>query len=75
MSNIITKIFVTYNDTILKNCNFLFELNCSQNFEFTNKILIYVVNFIISMILLYNITITFIRLSRKAKLETLFECK
>ena len=74
-SNIITKIYMAYNDIISKNRDFLFELNCFQDFEFINKILIYVINFTILMILVYNVMIIFVRLFRKAKLETLFEYK
>ena len=74
-SNIIAKIFIVYNDTILENRDFLFEPDYSQDFGFTNEILIHIINFTISMILIYNITIIFVRLSRKAKLEALFEYK
>ena len=75
ISNIITKIFIAYNDKISKNRDFLFELNCFQDFEFTNKILIHVVNFIILIMLIYNITIIFVHLPRKIRFETLFEYK
>ena len=67
--------FIAYNDIILKNRNFLFEFNCSQTFEFINKILIHVIDFTVLIILIYNVTIAFIRLSRKARLETFFEYK
>ena len=60
---------------ISENRNFLFELNCFQNFEFINKILIHVINFTISTILVYNIIIAFICLLRNVKFETLFEYK
>ena len=75
ISNIIAKILIVYNDITLKNRDFLFESNCSQNFEFTNEILIHVVNFTILIILIYNVTIAFIRLSRKIRFEALFEYK
>ena len=75
ISNIIAKIFIVYNNIILENHDFLFESNCFQNFEFINEVLIHVVNFTILMILIYNITIIFVRLSRKARFETLFEYK
>ena len=74
-SNIITKIFIAYNNTISENRDFWFESDCSQIFEFTNEILIHVVNFIILIILTYNVISAFVRLSRKVKLKALFEYK
>ena len=74
-SNIIAEIFIVYNDIISKNRDFLFESDCSQNFEFTNEILTHVVDSTILIILIYNVTIAFIRLSRKTRFETLFEYK
>ena len=67
------KIFIAYNDIILKDRNFLFELNCAQNFEFINEILIHVVNFIILIILIYNVIIAFVRLFRKIKFKSFYE--
>ena len=75
ISNIIIKIFIAYNDTISKNRDFLFELNYAQDFEFINKVLIYIINFTILIILIYNITIAFVYLSQKIRLETLYEYK
>ena len=67
------KIFIAYNDIILKNRDFLFESDCAQDFEFINEILIYIINFIILIILIYNITIIFVHLSRKIRFETLYK--
>ena len=56
------KIFVIYNNNFLYNRDFLFELNYIQNLRFKSDIFIYIVNFIILKVLIYNAIIASIRL-------------
>ena len=66
---------VAYNDEISQNRDFLFEPNCSQDLDVIENVFAHVVNSSISMIQVYNATTASVRLSRKTKLEALYENK
>ena len=74
-SSITTKVSITYNDTISENRDFLFESDCVQKFELADKVFAYIVDFMISIIQIYNVTTVSMRLSRKTRLEALYEYK
>ena len=56
------KIFVIYNNNILYNKDFLFKLNYIQDLSLKDNIFIYIVDFIIFKILIYNAITVLIRL-------------
>ena len=64
-----------YKNGISKNRDFLFEFDYIQNFDFINKIFIYIVDFSIFIIQIYNIIIIFIHLFRKTKFEIFYKYK
>ena len=73
ISNITTKVPIAYNNTISKDRDFLFEPDCAQEFEFADEVFAHIVDSTISMIQVYNVTAAPVRLSRKIRLEALYE--
>lgn len=67
------KVPVAYNGAIPEDRDFLFEPDCAQDFGPTGGVFAHVVDHTISMVQVYNATVTPVRLPRKARLGALYE--
>ena len=76
--NITFKLFkisiIFNNDLLLNDRDFLFKLQCVENFNKDNEILIYVIDFNLFFVQIYNIINSLILLLRRIKLNIIMKC-
>ena len=73
MFNKLIKILIIYYNALSNNCNFLFESYCQYNLNYNKKIYAYIINNNFFKMLVRNVIIKLITLTRRVKLNTIIE--
>ena len=67
------KIFVTYHDFLFDDKNFLFEFHCQYDLDYDDDVYAHVVNNNLFKMFVRNVTIQFITLTKRARLNMIIE--
>ena len=73
MSNELTKVSITYHDTLSNDRNFLFEFRCQHDLKYENEIYAHVMNNNFVKMLVRNVIFKSIILTRRVKLKIVIE--
>ena len=73
MSNDLAKISVIYHESFFDDRNFLFESYCQYDLKYDDDVYVHVVNNNLFKMLIRNVTFEFITLTKRARLNMIFE--